>query len=193
MKSINFSKYAIQLSYGAHCSPREGMCIMECVAYIAGEKHTDKPDCASEPLTALAIKLNDHAPSHAVRQRLLPLVLRLAASKGTPDQEAERGNLVFFHQKAWDEVEAQMAEALCWKKSVKLVEKTQVNYTAKQRLGLPRWEAEFALLSALLPPLPEVTEADLAEAKTVWADRKLKELEKITRSALKTPKMEGFV
>lgn len=73
---------AIKLSRGSHSSPQDGMCIMECVAYIAGEKHTDRPKCACSYLTGFAIKLNDIA-SFEQRQRLLPFIMRLANSRLT--------------------------------------------------------------------------------------------------------------
>lgn len=81
---MDFNKLAIKLSHGSHASPQEGMCIMECVAYIAGERHSDNPKCADENFSGLAIALNDHAETICrgiSRQQLLPLVLRLAGSK----------------------------------------------------------------------------------------------------------------
>lgn len=70
---------AIRLSKGSHHSPKTGMCVMECVAYIAGERHTDKPMCACPVISQFAISLNDVAHEHQ-RQRLLPFIMRLANS-----------------------------------------------------------------------------------------------------------------
>ena len=38
---------ALVLQKGAHRSAAEGMCIMEAVAYVAGEPFSDHPSCAS--------------------------------------------------------------------------------------------------------------------------------------------------
>lgn len=77
---INFSDYAIKLSRGDHATPQEGMCIMECVAYLNGEEHTDHPQCADPGCTSYAIILNDNSTS-IQRNRLLPFVMRLAGSR----------------------------------------------------------------------------------------------------------------
>jgi hypothetical protein len=85
---INFNDYAIKLSKGNHESPNEGMCIMECVAYIAGEAHTDHPKCASPVCTSYAIRVNDKSTSKQ-RDTLTKFVLRLAGSKND-ELEVER-------------------------------------------------------------------------------------------------------
>lgn len=81
MTDINFNDYAIQLTSGKHRSPQDGLCVMECVAYIAGEGHTDHPECADGLLTSMAIVLNDVPMSMETRQHyMLRFVLRLAGS-----------------------------------------------------------------------------------------------------------------
>jgi hypothetical protein len=89
MERIDFNDYAIKLSKGDHKSPQEGMCIMECVAYIEGEQHTDHPKCACHVVTAFAIRTNDWM-SDAERNQLLPFVLRIAGSKSTVEIERQR-------------------------------------------------------------------------------------------------------
>lgn len=77
---IDFSSYAIKLSAGHHESPSAGLCVMECVAYIAGEAHTDRPACADYLCSQYAILINDQSIDSR-RQTMIKYVLRLAGSK----------------------------------------------------------------------------------------------------------------
>jgi hypothetical protein len=86
---MNFNDLAIKLSEGAHSNPQDGMCIMECVAYIEGEKHTDHPKCACPVVTSFAIRTNDWMKGEE-RQLLLPFVLRIAGSKSSLEVEKQR-------------------------------------------------------------------------------------------------------
>jgi hypothetical protein len=86
---MNFNDLAIKLSEGAHSNPQDGMCIMECVAYIEGEKHTDHPKCACPVVTSFAIRTNDWMNGEE-RQLLLPFVLRIAGSKSSLEVEKQR-------------------------------------------------------------------------------------------------------
>ena len=36
----------VRLASGSHHSWRQGACLMEAVAYVAGEEHSDHPQCA---------------------------------------------------------------------------------------------------------------------------------------------------
>jgi hypothetical protein len=47
------------LGHGSHPSPEFGACVMEMVAFLAGEKHTDSPICVLPELRTLAIYVND--------------------------------------------------------------------------------------------------------------------------------------
>ena len=93
------------LKHGSH-KPDHEYCVMEAVAYVAGEPWSDHPACACPVLTAYAIQLNDRMLDDDMRTRLLlPLVIRLAGSKSTPAVEsqrmfllADRGVLVFSAQ-----------------------------------------------------------------------------------------------
>lgn len=95
MNTINFNDYAIKLSKGQHNHPSEGMCIMECVAYIQGELHSDRPKCADPILTYFAHRLND-AANDEQRQKLIPFVLRLAGSKGINEPELQKQRLIMI-------------------------------------------------------------------------------------------------
>ena len=59
------------LSAGAHETEHEGACVMEAVAYVAGEPWSDKPACACPVLGAFLRTWNDHLPTDADRDRLL--------------------------------------------------------------------------------------------------------------------------
>lgn len=97
---MNFNDYAITLSRGDHKSPQQGMCIMECVAYIAGEQHTDHPACASQIVTNFAIGLNDIVWD-ADRNKLLPFVLRIVNSRGSVEIERIREDMIMrFYYRA---------------------------------------------------------------------------------------------
>ena len=41
------------LANGGHKSADDGMCLMEAVAYVAGEPHSDSPACASPILASI--------------------------------------------------------------------------------------------------------------------------------------------
>ncbi len=68
-----------RLMAGSHTSFRDGACVMEAVAYVAGLPHSDIPRCACGVLTQFAITLNDSF-SPAERQLLIPFIPRLAGS-----------------------------------------------------------------------------------------------------------------
>jgi hypothetical protein len=56
------------------------LCVMSLVALMAGERHSDRPDCACPVITAYAIKLND-ALDDTVRQRLKPFAPRIIGTR----------------------------------------------------------------------------------------------------------------
>ena len=94
------------LGHGSHPNPDAGMCVMEAVAYVAGEPHSGSPACASPVLAALLRRWNDDLP-HADRTRLLlPLVPVLVGSRGAPEIEAARAWRILdwqirVYQSAW--------------------------------------------------------------------------------------------
>jgi hypothetical protein len=82
----------VQLSAGSHRNLSEGVCVMECVAYIYGEGLTDRPECACPVITAYAQTAND-VLAESMRQQLTSRVLRIVGSKSTP--EVEQARLLF--------------------------------------------------------------------------------------------------
>jgi hypothetical protein len=77
------------LDQGSHKRPEDGVCLMEAVAWVAGEQHTDVPECACPVLGAYGRQLNDRMP-HEQRQRLAVFVPRLVGSRSTKAVELER-------------------------------------------------------------------------------------------------------
>jgi hypothetical protein len=78
---------------GSHESPEEGLCAMEWVALIAGEPHTDKPECVSPLLRQFVIHLNDELADRP-RQKLRPYLARMIGTKDDGHEEARY--LTFF-------------------------------------------------------------------------------------------------
>lgn len=80
------SLFAFKLSFGDHESPEDGVCFMEAVAWMQGEEHSDRPECACPVLGAYGIKLNDNM-GDKYRPLLNPLILKMA---GTRDESKEQ-------------------------------------------------------------------------------------------------------
>jgi hypothetical protein len=59
------------LKSGGHSDIRQGACVMEAVAYVAGEPWSDHPECVCPVLGAFMRAWNDGLPSDADRARLL--------------------------------------------------------------------------------------------------------------------------
>ena len=79
------------ISHGSHQSRADGMCVMELVAYLAGEPHTVTPACACPIVTKAAQVLNDGAPNDETRTRVLrPYLGRLATSRADRQTEERR-------------------------------------------------------------------------------------------------------
>lgn len=93
------------LAAGAHDSPQDGMCVLEAVAYLAGEPHTDHPRCASPVIGAFLRAWND-ALADADRQELKRYIGRLVGSAASAEVEERRAWmacdwLVRTHTPAW--------------------------------------------------------------------------------------------
>jgi hypothetical protein len=81
MSTASIDLDTIRLTPGVHGDRQEGLCLMEAVAWFAGESHTDRPACVSPLLAAAGRTLNDDLPD-ARRQELVPLIPRLAWTAG---------------------------------------------------------------------------------------------------------------
>ena len=89
----------LHLEHGAHAKPDDGMCVMEAVAYIAGEPWSDTPECASPVIGAFLRSWNDSLDDDT-RQSLKPYITRLVGSKST--DEVEDGGHTNGHERRHD-------------------------------------------------------------------------------------------
>ncbi len=92
-KSLKYFLSRLNLSEGNHDYREEGMCVMEAVAYVSGEEHSDHPLCADEQLTSMMVCLNDELYDHD-RQKLRPLIPLLIGTRSEHEWENE-----FLHMK----------------------------------------------------------------------------------------------
>ena len=81
----------VKLAYGSHGGRDDGLCAMEVVAYLAGEVHSDHPDCACPVLTGFTIRMND-AMTDEWRRQLKPYLPLLIESRD--GYEVERAELL---------------------------------------------------------------------------------------------------
>ena len=61
----------IELKYGAHRNREKGLCAMEAVAWLAGEPHSDSPQCTCPVIAAFVRRLNDRLATDEERTALL--------------------------------------------------------------------------------------------------------------------------
>ena len=70
------------------------MCVMESVAYVAGEEHTDRPACACPVISAFLRSWNDSIRDDAHRTELLaPFIPRLVGTVSTAEVARMRADL----------------------------------------------------------------------------------------------------
>jgi hypothetical protein len=69
------------------------MCVMEAVAYFAGEKHSHKPQCACPALTGYMMTLNDLLPKDE-RQLLKPYILKLIGTRDNNNKTLKRAEIL---------------------------------------------------------------------------------------------------
>jgi hypothetical protein len=79
---------AITLEKGKHSDPSDGMCLLEAVAFVAGEPFTDRPACVSPVLAAFGRYLNDALPRER-RQHLASLIPLLIGTVGAEADERD--------------------------------------------------------------------------------------------------------
>ena len=78
----------LELEHGSHKTRDDGLCIMEAVAWLAEEQHSDQPKCASPVIRNFAMGLND-AWNDEQRQKLIPYAkLIVNTANGLDDQRA---------------------------------------------------------------------------------------------------------
>jgi hypothetical protein len=88
MKSIE----DIVLTTGNHLTREDGLCVMEAVAWVAGETHTDMPKCVSPVISRYCQGLNDEG-NEEVRERLKPYIYKVIGT-ASPELDLKRAFIV---------------------------------------------------------------------------------------------------
>ena len=143
---------ALVLSAGSHQSRQDGMCVMEAVSYVAGERWSDAPQCTCPIIAGFLRSWNDGLPTDADRDRLLrPLIPAVIGTRSTLAVELRRAAmaadwLIRIYTPAW----------------LRLAE---LEEQARALESLPEI-ADFAQCSSITPTLKAVR----ADAASIWAD-----------------------
>ena len=77
----------ITLSYGSHRSREQGLCAMEAVAWLAGEPHSDQPQCTCPVIAAFVRRMNDRLRDDEERARYLRPLLPVLIGTRTDSRE----------------------------------------------------------------------------------------------------------
>jgi hypothetical protein len=81
----------LELKSGSHNDFDRGVCAMEAVAWLAGEKHSDRPTCACPVIASFMRRWNDRLPNDDDRNRYLrPLLPLLVSTRSTRAAERRR-------------------------------------------------------------------------------------------------------
>ncbi len=86
MKIEDFGPFTLSVS--AHSGPEEGMCVMEMVSFLAGDKWSDMPECASPALSRFCQVINDRFGQEQ-RDQLQQFVPMLIGTR-SPEHEQVR-------------------------------------------------------------------------------------------------------
>ncbi len=121
---------SLSLKQGAH-SPNSTFCVMEAVAYVAGESWSDHPECACPVIGAFLRSWNDSLRSDAERDHLLKsLVPRLV---GTRNLALEKRRslmaadwLVRVHTPAWLRLAGLTSQAQSLEQLPKIISMAQI-------------------------------------------------------------------
>ncbi len=85
----------LTLLSGGHKKREDGMCAMEAAAFVAGEPHTDRPECVCPVIAAFMRSWNDNIDDDALRTELiLPLIPKVIGSRGSQDDKNRRSYLM---------------------------------------------------------------------------------------------------
>ena len=104
----------ITLACGAHEDRSNGLCLLEAVAWFAGESHSDHPACVSPVVAAYGRHLNDVLPDES-RRLLIPFIPAMSHTAGDGLDKA-RGYLALdwlirVYTPAWLDLAGLSAEA----------------------------------------------------------------------------------
>jgi hypothetical protein len=85
---------SLVLKHGHHNNRDEGVCLLEAVAWFAGEPHSDHPECTDVALGAYGRALNDRMRTDEERAPLRPLIPRLVGTRGSSKLATRRAYFV---------------------------------------------------------------------------------------------------
>ena len=80
----------ITLKSGKHDAWESGACLLEAVAYVAGEPFSDHPECVCPVLGAFGRAWNDALGEEARNRILKPFIPKLIGTRSTPDVQDRR-------------------------------------------------------------------------------------------------------
>lgn len=89
MEQISTLLQQIRLTTGKHKRRGAEMCVMECVAFVTGDAHSDRPECACPIVTVVAAFANDRYLGSCGTE-LAQRILRLAGSPATREVTLQR-------------------------------------------------------------------------------------------------------
>ena len=84
----------ITLSTGSHRTRDDGMCMMEAAAMLAGEPHTDRPDCVDPVIAAFCRTWQDRLDDEQRADLAAPLVQLVIGTRTTPEDQDRRAIMV---------------------------------------------------------------------------------------------------
>jgi hypothetical protein len=136
----------LTLARGSHRARSEGVCLLEAVAWFAGEEHTAHPACVSPVLAAFGRSLNDILPA-AERQELVPLIPLLPGTARDGHDET-RGYLALdwlirTYTPAWLDLAGLTGEAQALRDLRRIVDQAAVQSAgpAVDAAGAAAWDA----------------------------------------------------
>ena len=135
------------LQRGSHPSLKAGACAMELSAWLAGEPHSDNPQCVSPVLGVFMRAWND-ALDDDKRQQLLPYCIRvIGTNTGRADDETRAWLatdwLVRVHTPAWLELAGLGTEAASLRNLPPLTS-TEIALATMATIEQARWRAAAA-------------------------------------------------
>ena len=80
---------SLHLDGGDHSTPDVGMCVMEAVAWLAGEEHSAEPECVSPVIRAFAVSWNDSLPGPDRDRLLKPLIPDMVGTNKGPEVDEQ--------------------------------------------------------------------------------------------------------
>jgi hypothetical protein len=145
---------ALELQAGGHDATSGQMCVMEAVAYVAGESWTDSPECACPIISTFLRAWNDSLPDTERTDLLRDLIPRLVGTRSTPDVENRRATmaadwLIRTHTPAW-------------------LRLAKLDAQAAALVALPEI-TDFARCPGLMPTLEAVCMDSAAAGDAAWA------------------------